>query len=52
MPHNFTLEQFGLDFDIPAGAGVAANYLPDQPGDFAFFCTFHPDQMVGQLTVE
>lgn len=50
--HNVTIEGLGVDADFAAGATNFVDVAPDEPGDFAFFCKFHPEQMVGQLTVE
>lgn len=50
--HNITIEGLDVDVDFEPGVANFVDVAPEGPGDFAFFCTFHPDQMVGQLTVE
>jgi plastocyanin len=50
--HNITMEEFGINTDVEAGGSADFDVTAEQPGDFAFFCKFHPEQMVGQLTVE
>ena len=52
VAHNITIEAFGVDADLEAGAAQFIDVAPDQPGSVAFFCKFHPEQMVGQLMVE
>jgi len=51
-PHNLTAEGLGIDVDVDGGAGVDAQFTTGEPGDFPFFCAFHPEQMTGRITVE
>ena len=50
--HNVTIEELGVDEDIEAGAHVFVTVTPEEAGEFAFFCKFHPEQMTGTLSVE
>lgn len=50
--HNLTIEALAVDKDLVVGGMTSVTFVAEQPGDFAFFCSFHPEQMVGQLTVE
>jgi plastocyanin len=50
--HNITMDEFGVDTDVAGGSTEQVTFSADMPGNFAFFCKFHPEQMVGQLTVE
>lgn len=50
--HNLTIEALPIDKDLEVGGMTTVTFTAEQPGDFTFFCEFHPDQMVGQLTVE
>lgn len=52
VAHNVTIEAFGVDADFDPVITEFVDVAPDQPGSFAFFCKFHPEQMVGELTVE
>jgi plastocyanin len=52
VQHNITIEAFDVDTDLDLGGQTTVQFTTQEPGDFAFFCKFHPDQMVGQLTVE
>jgi plastocyanin len=50
--HNVTIDEFGVDTDIAGGDDAVLEFTAESQGNFAFFCKFHPEQMVGQLTVE
>lgn len=52
VAHNITIEALGVDQDFPRAFTKFVAVMPDAPGSFAFFCKFHPEQMVGQFTVE
>lgn len=50
-PHTLTnKDKGGFDVDVPAGATVIFA-APDEPGEYAITCTFHP-QMTGTLVVK
>ena len=50
-PHTVTAkDKGGFDVDVPAGATVIFK-APDEPGEYAITCTFHP-QMAGTLVVK
>jgi plastocyanin len=48
--HTFTAEDGEFDEDLPDGETIAVQ-VPDEPGDYAFFCGIHPS-MTGTLTAE
>lgn len=52
--HDFMIDEFGVDTEIPAGAGIwtdVPDFVVDQAGTFAYRCMFHQPQMTGWLTV-
>lgn len=43
-----------LDFEMEAQSGESATStftVPDEPGSLEFFCKFHPDDMIGAVTI-
>jgi plastocyanin len=48
--HTFTAEGGEFDEDLPDGEAITVQ-VPDEPGDYAFFCGIHPS-MTGTLTAE
>ncbi|WP_168796496.1 cupredoxin domain-containing protein [Arthrobacter echini] len=49
-PHTVTADGEG-DFDVEVGAGETVTFTaPDEPGDYAVVCTYHP-QMSGTLVI-
>jgi plastocyanin len=50
-PHTFTIEDTGIDFNVPSGEVVDTTISGVAPGLYAVTCTYHP-QMTATLTVE
>ncbi|MEZ0050041.1 plastocyanin [Mycobacterium sp. MAA66] len=51
VPHTVTSKSKG-QFDARAGAGGRATFTaPTEPGDYPFYCIYHP-MMIGTLTVK
>lgn len=50
LPHTFTAEDGTFDVDYGADESATVN-VPDEPGEYPFFCEIHP-QMEATLTVE
>lgn len=53
-PHTFTIDEAGIDEELPAGAeGVSIDVTFPDSGALVFYCRFHRDQgMVGALSVD
>jgi plastocyanin len=49
--HNFTVEELGVDEDVESSGSTTVRFTPDQPGEFGFFCEYHPN-MTGTFTVK
>jgi plastocyanin len=47
--HSFTIEEEGIDEDVPAGESTTVD-ITLAAGEHPFVCTFHPE-MTGTLTV-
>jgi plastocyanin len=43
-PHTFTIDEYNVDEEVPAGEEVSFTILPSEPGEFNFYCRFHQDQ--------
>ena len=51
-PHNFTLEEAGIDEDVDPGGSTTIT-VDAEPGTYEFVCEYHEaDGMVGTVTVE
>jgi plastocyanin len=50
VPHTFTAEDGSFDVDYGAGESATVS-VPDEPGEYPFFCEIHP-AMTATLTVE
>lgn len=50
VPHTFTAEDGSFDVDYGADESATVS-VPDEPGEYPFFCEIHP-QMEATLTVE
>ena len=49
--HNVTITELEVDEDLEPGVRMFVTFTPEEPGSFEFFCSYHPDQMTGTLTV-
>ena len=49
--HNFTVNEFFVDKDLSSGEDADLSFTPNEPGEFTFFCRFHPDRMQGSIRV-
>ena len=50
--HTFTIDEFGVHYDIPLEGDATFPVLPSEPGEFTFYCKFHEAQgMTGSITV-
>jgi len=48
--HTFTVEEFGVDLEIPAGESARITF-DAEPGTYEFFCRPHQPDMSGTLEV-
>lgn len=51
VSHTWTSEDDVFDSEA-LGPGDTFEFTFDEPGEYPFFCSFHPGQMVGSITVE
>lgn len=53
LPHTFTIDEAGIDEELPTGAdGISVGVTFPDTGALVFYCRFHRDQgMVGALSV-
>jgi len=53
LPHTFTIDEAGIDEELPTGAdGISIDVTFPDSGALVFYCRFHRDQgMVGALSV-
>ncbi len=49
--HTFTIEELGVNLDIPATKSARVTF-DAEPGEYEFFCEPHKEDMKGTLTVE
>ena len=54
LPHTFTIDEAGIDEELPSGAeGVSIDVTFPASGAMVFYCRFHREQgMVGALSVD
>jgi plastocyanin len=49
--HTFTISEFFVDQELTDGKDGDVTFTPNEPGEFTFFCSKHPDQMQGALRI-
>lgn len=49
--HSFTVEELDVEVEAEGGESATTTFTADA-GTYEFFCEYHPDQMMGELTVE
>jgi plastocyanin len=49
--HTFTISEFFVDQELADGKDGHVTFTPNEPGEFTFFCSNHPDQMQGALRI-
>ena len=49
--HTFTVNEFLVDEELDSGEDADLSFTPNEPGEFTFFCRFHPDEMQGSIRV-
>jgi plastocyanin len=51
VSHTFTIEEFNVDTEVPAGGKTTVTVLSSEPGEFDYYCRFHQDRgMRGVIT--
>lgn len=49
--HTFTIDELGVDLDVPAGASARVSFDAD-PGTYEFYCVPHESDMNGAIEVQ
>jgi plastocyanin len=49
--HSFTVDEFLVDEELESGQDADVSFTPNEPGEFTYYCRFHPEQMLGSLLV-
>jgi len=49
--HTFSISEFLVDEQLTDGEDGSVTFTPNEPGEFTFFCSIHPDQMHGSLRI-
>jgi plastocyanin len=49
--HTFTIDEFVVDEELPAGEESSLEFTPNEPGEFNYYCRFHPDRMQGSIRI-
>jgi len=49
--HTFTVSEFFVDEELASGEDTDVSFTPNEPGEFTFFCRFHPNEMQGSIRV-
>jgi plastocyanin len=49
--HTFTLDELLVDEAVAAGEDAEVTFVPNEPGEFTFYCTIHPEEMQGALRI-
>jgi plastocyanin len=51
VSHTFTIDEYNVDTEVPAGEETTVTVLPSEPGEFNYYCRFHQDQgMLGAIS--
>jgi plastocyanin len=49
--HTFTIDEYNVDVEVPAGEKATFDVLPSEPGEFNYYCRFHQAQgMFGAIS--
>ncbi len=52
VAHSFTVPDLDLEIEAQSGDSVDGTFgVPDEPGTLDFYCKFHPDEMVGTISI-
>jgi len=49
--HTFTVSEFLVEEELASGEDADLSFTPNEPGEFTFFCRFHPDEMQGTIRI-
>lgn len=50
-PHNFTIEEFGIDIDLEPGASATVEIEAPELGEYRYFSDLPDDELEGTMTV-
>jgi plastocyanin len=50
--HSFTVPDFEFEVEAEAGDGQTVTFaVTDEPGSYEFFCKYHPNEMMGTISI-
>lgn len=49
--HSFTIDEMDVDVEAEGGEEATTTFTPEETGTFEFYCTYHPDQMRGEIEI-
>jgi plastocyanin len=49
--HTFTIDEFFVDEPVPAGEDAEVEFIPNEAGEFNYYCKIHPEGMRGALRI-
>ena len=52
VAHSFTVPDLDVELEVEPGNGASTTFVtPGEPLAYEFFCTFHPEDMTGSLSI-
>ena len=52
VAHSFSVPDLDVELEVEPGSEASTTFVtPDEPLAYEFFCTFHPEDMTGSLSV-
>jgi plastocyanin len=49
--HTFTISEFLVDETLDSGQDTDVTFVPNEAGEFTYFCRNHPETMQGTITI-
>jgi plastocyanin len=49
--HTFTIDEFVVDEEVAAGSDSDVEFVPNEAGEFTYYCRFHPGDMQGAIRI-